>query len=642
MPSSNRAAPPQLVFDDGSRIMNESSLDFSASFNQTNMNVSSSERGNIPLHEYYEIDSICNQIVKRLNLVNKHKQSERWKNLNTTHGSSSNLSFLCKIALQFPDELLPDADEVSWAIEEGIQQCYNQEISMLERENNSKSEIFLSPLVFVLGDTTYGSCCIDEVAALHLNADLIVHYGYACLSPTSNIPAIYSFGVTPMTNDEEIECVDKVFEEMNKKGTCGKEGKVSQKSLLILYNVGYHHSIPRIVEKLKLGGLNDVIIGKIPQYQFLQQKQRISSCCNDSQPNETNSSCCQTSSSSNFSNTTISENVLKDDEKCQTISQETSVYIGGLEVTLLNLESLSDYTLLYIGQVCRQMINVMLRCSGKDGTKECWSYTLPSTGTNTNGDNGSNQKERGKFSTDASSVCKRELNRRYYLTQKARMASIIGIVVGTLGVSRFQSVVSNLRTKIENSGRGCYIVVVGKINVAKLANFGEIDTFVLVACPENSMLDCRDFHVPVITPMEMEIALGEREWDGFYSTDFSDFLTNDCEIMEDQKKTNQTNTEKVEEEDDDDKPYFSLISGGYETDKKFVKKKELELSNVSCNSEIDLRALPGKGQMTAYNSEAAEFLKKREYQGLQTKVGETKVAPAVKGQMGIASDYGNR
>ena len=27
------------------------------------------------------------------------------------------------------------------------------------------------------------SCCVDEVAGEHVNADIIVHYGRACLSP---------------------------------------------------------------------------------------------------------------------------------------------------------------------------------------------------------------------------------------------------------------------------------------------------------------------------------------------------------------------------------------------------------------------------------------------------------------------------
>lgn len=34
-----------------------------------------------------------------------------------------------------------------------------------------------------------------------------------------------------------------------------------------------------------------------------------------------------------------------------------------------------------------------------------------------------------------------------------------------------------------------YTIAVGKLNVAKLANFMEIDVYVLVACPEASLVD---------------------------------------------------------------------------------------------------------------------------------------------------------
>jgi len=40
--------------------------------------------------------------------------------------------------------------------------------------------------VFILGDTSYGSCCVDEVAASHIEADGIIHFGRACLSPCVN------------------------------------------------------------------------------------------------------------------------------------------------------------------------------------------------------------------------------------------------------------------------------------------------------------------------------------------------------------------------------------------------------------------------------------------------------------------------
>lgn len=65
-----------------------------------------------------------------------------------------------RIALQFPDELLADAAN----------------LATLLRDRTKKD-------IFVLADTSYGSCCVDEVAAEHVNADLVIHYGRSCLSP---------------------------------------------------------------------------------------------------------------------------------------------------------------------------------------------------------------------------------------------------------------------------------------------------------------------------------------------------------------------------------------------------------------------------------------------------------------------------
>lgn len=76
------------------------------------------------------------------------------------------------IALQFPDDLLHDAAQVSRLLQNGLE----------------------GVKTFILADTSYGrfvtllnilinSCCVDEVAAEHINADVVVHYGRACLSP---------------------------------------------------------------------------------------------------------------------------------------------------------------------------------------------------------------------------------------------------------------------------------------------------------------------------------------------------------------------------------------------------------------------------------------------------------------------------
>lgn len=62
-------------------------------------------------------------------------------------------------------------------------------------------------------------------------------------------------------------------------------------------------------------------------------------------------------------------------------------------------------------------------------------------------------------------------------------------------------------------GKKSYTIVVGKLNTAKLANFMEVDIFVLVGCPENTLVDSTQYYKPIITPYEMELACNtQRYW----------------------------------------------------------------------------------------------------------------------------------
>jgi len=85
---------------------------------------------------------------------------------------------LCKyfwqVALQFPDHLLPHSVQIAITLSQQNEQCK----------------------IYILGDTSYGrylisnytlviihySCCVDEVAAEHVGADGIIHFGHACLT----------------------------------------------------------------------------------------------------------------------------------------------------------------------------------------------------------------------------------------------------------------------------------------------------------------------------------------------------------------------------------------------------------------------------------------------------------------------------
>lgn len=92
-------------------------------------------------------------------------KSEKHKNIESLYEIDRTVTKILegdhkKIALQFPDEFLADAAAVS-----------------------EQLRIKTDKEIFILADTSYGSCCVDEVAAEHVNADLIVHYGRSCLSP---------------------------------------------------------------------------------------------------------------------------------------------------------------------------------------------------------------------------------------------------------------------------------------------------------------------------------------------------------------------------------------------------------------------------------------------------------------------------
>lgn len=79
-----------------------------------------------------------------------------------------------RIALQMPEGLL----------------MYSLIISdIIERFTNADT--------IIMGDVTYGACCIDDYTAKALGADLLVHYGHSCLIPidqtNNNIKVLYIF-----------------------------------------------------------------------------------------------------------------------------------------------------------------------------------------------------------------------------------------------------------------------------------------------------------------------------------------------------------------------------------------------------------------------------------------------------------------
>merc|ERR1712002_1177294 len=100
----------------------------------------------------------------------------------------------------------------------------------------------------------------------------------------------------------------------------------------------------------------------------------------------------------------------------------------------------------------------------------------------------------------------RYLYQRFYLVEKAKDASVIGLLVGTLGVAYYKDILKKMQNLIKLSGKKFYTYIVGKLNVPKLANFLEIDIYVLVSCPQNALISSKEYYRPIITPHELELA----------------------------------------------------------------------------------------------------------------------------------------
>ena len=96
-----------------------------------------------------------------------------------------------RIGLQFPDELLPHSTNVVRELREEVLRIEGNSAKAAPAAPNaiaatqsaaSHTQSSHPLLLYILADTSYGSCCVDEVAAQHANCDLIVHFGFSCLS----------------------------------------------------------------------------------------------------------------------------------------------------------------------------------------------------------------------------------------------------------------------------------------------------------------------------------------------------------------------------------------------------------------------------------------------------------------------------
>ncbi|KAI1393040.1 diphthamide biosynthesis protein [Hypoxylon trugodes] len=510
--------------------------------------IEQAKRPHRPDHELYEVYEIVRTVAE--------VRQNGWK----------------RIALQFPDAMLPDAPWVVGAL--------SSELEKEQKENQEQKQ-----RLYILADTSYSSCCVDEIAAEHADADGVVHYGRACLSPTSRLPVLHIFTRQKLDYETVAEAFEIEFPEKTEK-------------TILMADVMFQEHVTPICELLSERGYTNVIATEIVR---------------------------------DPTGTIPNRKLVFPDESAD--------------------YNLNEYHLFHIAT---PPTSLLLTLSSRLASLRI--YSTPSSPYTTTSE------------TPDPSTTPALLRRRYALVIRLATASIIGILVNTLSVKNYMSTISTLRSQIAAAGKKSYTIVVGKLNAAKLANFAEIDGWVVVGCWESGLVEHENLWKPVITPFELELALqGEEsriwtgEWWGGIEGVKAPAITdgNDEHNLGQEKEEVIETTGDVEggvDDEESEPPEFDLRTGKLVSHSRpmrlairSVPRSAPKTDTVSLNlnpasSAIVKRAVGDVALVNGVASPGAEFLRsQRTWQGLGTDFGaedDNEESTVVEeGRSGIARGY---
>lgn len=109
----------------------------------------------------------------------------------------------------------------------------------------------------------------------------------------------------------------------------------------------------------------------------------------------------------------------------------------------------------------------------------------------------------------------RVLRIRFARINRSSSARRWGILVSSKEGQRRFKLALEIKRKLEAAGRDAFIFLLENISPEALLPFREIEAFVVTACPRIAIDDSQIYDRPLLNPSELEIALGEREWENY-------------------------------------------------------------------------------------------------------------------------------
>ncbi|GMH34104.1 hypothetical protein BSKO_01938 [Bryopsis sp. KO-2023] len=448
------------------------------------------------------------------------------------------------VVLQFPDDLLGDSAAVAEAF-------------------TSECEDGTHPVeVFVLADSAYDSLSTDEVAANHVKADCVIHYGPASMAPACHLPTFFVF---PAENCSPSECSEYVSRNL-------PEWIDGESTAAVLFlDQALQHYRQHIASNLGNAQSSTPLIVAETVPRTVQP--RANECGKQS--------ACTTATDHPEAN------------------KQTGHSFAGMRWSLPDETLMCDCVCVWIGDENSQtLFQLSLRFSTSkwvlvDPAKLTSQIGLPIRTTQL-------------------------LRRRYYLVEKARSAQIVGILVSTLAVGGFLAVTKRLKQLAGFAGKKTYMVVIGKPTPAKLANFPEVEVFVMVSDPTSMILDSKEFMAPIITPYEAQMA-------------FSGGTVNPGEYR--YAMTDQDHQLQMPASEE---PHFSLVDGSLQV----LAQDPLQTAAASALAVRNENNTIAKVEGVAIRSAADYFVSKRNFKGMDADVGsDVEVGEVSVGRKGRAAGY---
>jgi len=349
-------------------------------------------------------------------------------------------------------EAVPPARKVALQLPEGLLMYACAIGDILERFAGVEGFV-------VLGDVTYGACCVDDLTARAIGCDFLVHYGHSCLVPvavTNNkdkgkeeadndedltttlawaeqpIRTLYVFVEIGIDVPHLVACVQANF------------GATPSQPLTVMGTIQFVTAIHEAAANLKDTGFTDVLV---PQAKPLSPAETLG--CTSPR---------------------LFEKPASPGASAQP-RQGILVFVADgrfhLEAAMIHNPQLAAYRYDPYGKVI---------------TRE-------------------------RYSVDTMK------KQRLGAITKAKGAKSWGIILGTLGRQGNPAILGYLRRVIKSRGKRCMLVLLSEVFPAKLALFTGVEAWVQVACPRLSIDWGEAFKTaPLLTPYEALVCLDDVEW----------------------------------------------------------------------------------------------------------------------------------